>query len=373
MASSFQVEHEDGENYLSLFNDNSIDLILTDPPYMISRKVDNPMKKYFGRTESFGDWDIDFTIEKLDDMIKLFYQKLKMRATVIIFFDCWRLPELRQILEKHGFKQVRIIHWIKTNPVPVGSKTNYLCNPFEMGLTAVKGMKPTFNSSYDNGFYYYPIQGGKNRFHPTQKNLKMFIEIVKKHSNSGDLVVDPFLGGGTTLFACLETGRRFAGCDTNLEYIDIIKKKILPLSYDLHNKRPMETLTHNPPAVNIPGDVENITESIEQLKVRGKGRTLKDARVTKGNRRTKKEMAAALAALEKKGVEIPEKKVNKEKGPRVPTAYNKFYSKMSKDPSVQVKKMNKAGTNEVIDSAATMKAVAVLWKTSNENPKNKAD
>ena len=82
----------------------------------------------------------------------------------------------------------------------------------------VKKGKPTFNGEYDNGIYKFPIQGGKNRFHPTQKNIKLFEELVKKHSNEGDLVVDTFLGGGTTAIACKETGRKFIGSELDEKY-----------------------------------------------------------------------------------------------------------------------------------------------------------
>lgn len=73
-----------------------------------------------------------------------------------------------------------MIEWIKTNPQPLNSKLNYLTNCREIVLVAVKGSKPTFHSQYDNGIYHYPLQGGKNRFHPTQKNLKLFEELIKK-------------------------------------------------------------------------------------------------------------------------------------------------------------------------------------------------
>ena len=73
---------------------------------------------------------------------------------------------------------------------------------------------------YDNGIYHYPLQGGKNRFHPTQKSLPLFEDIIKKHSNEGDVVLDTFLGGGTTAFACKKTNRNFKGCDVSKEYYD---------------------------------------------------------------------------------------------------------------------------------------------------------
>jgi site-specific DNA-methyltransferase (adenine-specific) len=103
-----------------------------------------------------------------------------------------------------------------------GSSINYLTNCREIALTAVKGGKPTFNSKYDTGLYQYPLQGGKNRFHPTQKSLQLFEELIKKHSNENDLVIDTFLGSGTTAIACKNTGRRFYGCEISKEYYDKI-------------------------------------------------------------------------------------------------------------------------------------------------------
>ena len=68
----------------------------------------------------------------------------------------------------------------------------------------------------------HPLQGGKNRFHPTQKSLPLFEELIKKHSNEGDTVLDTFLGGGTTLFASINTNRKFIGSEISKEYYDQI-------------------------------------------------------------------------------------------------------------------------------------------------------
>ena len=64
------------------------------------------------------------------------------------------------------------------------------------------------------------MANGKNRFHPTQKNLQLFEELIKKHSNPNDIVLDTFLGGGTTAIACKNTNRQFKGCEINKEYYD---------------------------------------------------------------------------------------------------------------------------------------------------------
>ncbi len=269
MSTDINVQCINGMELLKSIPDKSINLILTDPPYVVSRESgmnkhynkvkeneeknikyvkteeewqqfkqeknivddnnkDNYLrygtiygKKYCVKTD-FGDWDNDFTIEMLDDFIKEYYSKLRQGGTLIMFFDIWKITILKELFEKHKFKQIRFIEWIKTNPQPRNSKINYLTNCREIALIGVKGGKPTFNSKYDNGIYKYPLQGGKNRFHPTQKSLALFEELIDKHSNEGDLVLDTFLGSGTTAIACKNKKRKFIGCEISQEYYDKI-------------------------------------------------------------------------------------------------------------------------------------------------------
>ena len=176
-------------------------------------------KKYCVKTD-YGTWDSEFTLETLELFISEYYKKLKKGGTMIVFFDIWKITHLKEIMEKCKFKQIRFIEWIKTNPQPLNSKTNYLTNCREIALLGVKGGKPTFNSSYDNAIYNYPLQGGVNRFHPTQKSLPLFEELIRKHSNENDVVMDTFLGGGTTAIACKNTNRTFKGCEISKEYYD---------------------------------------------------------------------------------------------------------------------------------------------------------
>jgi len=274
---TIDIQNITGIDYMKTIADNSVDLVLTDPPYIISRdsgmnthfnavkkntdeggsnvktetdwteykkKMDKPQdeldadkgkgwskenylkygtilgKKYCVKTD-YGEWDSLFTIEMLETFIKEYYKKLKKGGTIIVFFDIWKISQLKDILEKCKFKQIRFIEWIKTNPQPLNSKVNYLTNCREIALLAVKGGKSTFNSKYDNGIYNYPLQGGKNRFHPTQKSLPLFEELITKHSNEGDTVMDTFLGGGTTAIACKSTNRNFKGCEISKEYYDM--------------------------------------------------------------------------------------------------------------------------------------------------------
>ena len=137
---------------------------------------------------------------------------------MICFYDLWKITTLRDYFDQAGFRQIRLLEWLKTNPVPLNSKVNYLTNAREIAVSGVKGNKPTFHSEYDNGVYHYPICRDKGRFHPTQKPLQLMVDLIEKHSNPGDLVLDCFAGSGTTAAAALETGRRFLGCELNPDY-----------------------------------------------------------------------------------------------------------------------------------------------------------
>ena len=271
-SASMRLENTDGMSFLKTVDAGSVDLILTDPPYIISKTsgmdkhhqlvqevdgggggggagggvkteaewlvykeshgLEDDSKKtnymrygtVYGKKNAvktnFGIWDNEFTMEVLDAFIAEYYKKLRTGGTLIMFFDLWKIGDLKAIMEKHKFKQIRFIEWIKTNPQPRNSSVNYLTNCREIAVMGVKGGKPTFNSKYDNGIYSYPLQGGKGRFHPTQKNLLMFQDLLLKHSNEGDVVLDTFLGAGTTALACGKTGRLCLGCELSKEYYD---------------------------------------------------------------------------------------------------------------------------------------------------------
>ena len=200
---------------------NSIDLVLIDPPYLISRDTgfssgNNPDYDRLKVSMDFGKWD--HRCDGLDQAIHECYRVLKPSGTFICFYDLWKLTELAQTMEAARFKQLRFLEWVKTNPVPLNQSVNYLTNAREIALLGVKGGKPTFNGKYDNGIYKYPIEHGKDRFHPTQKHLGLIEDLILKHSNPGDTVLDCFAGSATTGVAALRNDRSFIGCELDEGY-----------------------------------------------------------------------------------------------------------------------------------------------------------
>ena len=225
-----KLYNKDGLEMLSEIPDKSVDLVLTDPPYITSRSsgmqslFSDPTKssEKYGRMYAiktdYGEWDRNFTLDELGKYVTEFYRVLKDGGTSIIFFDIWKITQLSDMYNENKFKQVRLIEWLKTNPVPINAKVNYLSNAREIAVSAIKKSKPTFNSYYDKGVYEYPIYSGKDRFHPTQKSLKLFEDLIMKHSNENDVVLDCFMGSGTTVIACANTTRKCIGSEINEEY-----------------------------------------------------------------------------------------------------------------------------------------------------------
>jgi DNA modification methylase len=225
---NIEIKNLDCFDFLVDVPSNSVDLVLVDPPYEISRTtgfsaVVNGVDR-FAVSMDFGEWDYNFN--GLEQVIQEFYRILKKGGTAIIFYDLWKITNLATMLENSRFKQLRFIEWIKTNPVPLNSKINYLTNGREIAITAIKGSKPKFYSEYDNGIYEYPIYHGKDRWHPTQKPIKLFEELILKHSDEGDVVLDCFSGSGTTALAAKNTKRSFIGCELSQEYYEKSIKRI---------------------------------------------------------------------------------------------------------------------------------------------------
>ncbi len=219
------LENQSCFDYLKKIENESVSLVLIDPPYEVSRDTNFAYGEAKGNNTDrfrvsmdFGNWDSGFT--GLDIVVKECYRVLKKGGTMICFYDLWKITRLKEYFDAAGFRQIRFVEWIKTNPVPLNSKTNYLTNAREIAVIGVKGGKPVFHSEYDNGVYSYPICHDKGRFHPTQKPIALLEEMISKHSNEGDLVLDCFAGSASTAVASFNQNRSFTGCEISKDYYD---------------------------------------------------------------------------------------------------------------------------------------------------------
>lgn len=207
--------------------DESIDLMLTDIPFNISRDNNiRTMKDRTGRNGiDFGEWDKGFD----ESCLSVFIPKIKKGGSLVTFCAFEQYSILLNVLSGLILKD-RLV-WEKTNPMPRNRERRYISN-IELCLWFVKdGQKWTFNrqnNSYDGCVLRYPSEsgGGFKRYHPCQKNIKLLEELVKRHSNEKDIVFDPFMGSGSTGVAALNMNRNFIGFEIDSNYFRIAESRI---------------------------------------------------------------------------------------------------------------------------------------------------
>ena len=208
--------------------EEQFDAIITDPPYNISKEnnfstLNNPRKGV-----DFGNWDNNFNVVKwIDDYSKL----LKPNGSVIIFCSYIYISFLIEELKKHYIDVKDVLVWRKSNPMPRNINRRYV-QDMEFAIWGVKKNakwvfnkpvdKPYLRSMFESGV----VSGSERTIHPTQKSLKVMEEIIKIHTNENDVILDPFMGSGTTGVACVINHRKFVGVEVNPEYFKIAEERI---------------------------------------------------------------------------------------------------------------------------------------------------
>lgn len=202
-----------------------VDMILTDPPYNISKSNNF---KTMGRTGiDFGEWDKDVDLFSwLDRIPKL----LNKNGTIIIFNDWKNLGNISLYCENLGLEVKDLLRWEKTNPMPRNRDRRYITD-YECAIWLVnKKAKWTFNrldDKYQRPKFLHGVVGGKEKTpHPTQKPVSLMEEIINIHTNKNDLILDCFMGSGSTGVGALNTNRKFIGIELDKKYFDIAKQRI---------------------------------------------------------------------------------------------------------------------------------------------------
>lgn len=218
------IYHGKAEILLHRVPPKSVHLILTDPPFNISR--DNNFHT-MGRTGINFAWDGDFDQE---EWLAPAVRTLVPGGSIIIWNDWKNLGHIADALKNLGLDVKRDIVWEKRNPFPRNRDRSYV-QTREYALWAVMpGAKWTFNrrptKGYETGVFSYPVQ---RSWHPTKKPDGLFQELIEIHTNPGDLVLDPFSGAGTTACAAERTGRNHISFELDEQYFLKSKKALAQL------------------------------------------------------------------------------------------------------------------------------------------------
>jgi len=192
--------------------DSSIDLILTDPPYLIN------YRDRTGRTirnDKNSDW-IEPAFEGL-------HRVLKDNSYCVVFCALPSLVPFITALEKAGFRHLGQIIWHKN----YASSSHHLAFHHEQALVIAKGY-PTKPVSPLKSVQDWKYTG--NKLHPTQKHVDILLPLIESFSGEGDIVLDPFCGSGSTLEAAARSSRSYCGIELDDDYAKVAKDRLLRMS-----------------------------------------------------------------------------------------------------------------------------------------------
>ena len=216
---------------------DSVDLILTDPPYnlgnfMINRSTNlAKMRENFFANAGWDNLEFDEWVERMDSFFEDAARIIKTGGSMIIFMSIIKVETIIKLAEKHGFYYKTTGIWHKLNPMPRNMNLHFVNSTEAWIYFTYKKKTGTFNNGNKMIHDFIEtsvVSNGEKKAgkHPTQKPIALLEHFVKLLSNEGDLVVDPFMGSGSTGVVCKKMGRNFVGVEFDKEYYEIAQRRI---------------------------------------------------------------------------------------------------------------------------------------------------
>lgn len=202
--------------------DKSVDLVITDPPYILDCSLGggfykNQKKKHLDRIDkSFGS---NFNPNNFLEVVKA-----KSKNGYLVWMSQKQLHLYLNFIENTKFKW-DLMFWHKINCCPnhynhLLVDTEYCIRFYESGAYFNNKLEYTDYHKY----FLERLQAIKG--HPTPKPLSIIKKQIKLYSKENDIILDPFMGSGTTGMACKELGRKFIGIEINEKYYKIAEQRI---------------------------------------------------------------------------------------------------------------------------------------------------
>jgi len=228
-----KIYNMDCLNLMKKIKDNSIDLIFADPPYNLSKssfKIKFIKSGGSDLNTNKGAWDKFNNNDEYEAFTKKWLQEafriLKENGSIWVAGTYHNIYIVGYIMQKIGFEILNEVLWHKPDATPNISCTRFVAD-HENFIWARKGKKHTFNyekmKNANGGKQMRSIwtrgktAGGK-KIHPTQKPEWLLERIILATSNPKDIVLDPFMGSGTTAVVSLKLNRHFLGSEIDENY-----------------------------------------------------------------------------------------------------------------------------------------------------------
>ena len=218
-----KIYNEDCLEGMKKIPSKTIDLIVSDPPYII----DNSGGGIYARDDKGYVKELDEIKSGFD--LKILDECCRVMKKINIYLWCSQkqIPLYLDYFVKEKGCNWNLITWHKTNPIPAcGNK--YLTDTEYSLFFREKGVRIYGDTSTKGTYFVTPRNiSEKNLWnHPTIKPTPFFQKHIINSSLKGDIVLDPFMGSGTTAIACIREKRNFIGFELNKEYYDKACKRI---------------------------------------------------------------------------------------------------------------------------------------------------
>ncbi len=238
-----KIYNEDCLFRLSQLPDECIDLVVTDCPYRLSSGGDSSNKhtprgvlskkrtKHISLSGVLNDQDpaayvrngklFEYNNIKFNVWLPEIYRVLKPNTHCYIMINGRNLKDLQIAAEQAGFVFQNLLVWRKQNATP----SRFYMQQVEFILMLRKGGERWINDMGTTTCLSVPNIIGR-KLHPTEKPVALMRVLIENSSVSGDIVLDPFIGSGTTAIACIQADRHYIGCEIDPKYYNIATRRI---------------------------------------------------------------------------------------------------------------------------------------------------
>lgn len=212
--------HGDSREILPTLADTSVDCVITDPPY--TERTHGMAKTNKGR--GHGVKAVTFAPFTEGDLSAALAECGRVtRRWVVASLDYAHAFAL-DVTPPAGLRSLRVGVWVKPNPMPQISADRPGQGWEAISFLHRDDVKPAWNGGGKAGVWTHPVV--QNEGHATVKPLPMVADWVRLFTNPGDLILDPFVGSGTTLRAAKDEGRRAIGVELDERYCEIAAKRL---------------------------------------------------------------------------------------------------------------------------------------------------